>query len=93
MAIEFCETIRAAGYMPGIYSNPAWFESYYKKAELIGKYDIWLAHWTENPDKPTKYNYGQRIWQWGHDKLGGAIPSQCFCFKKNFSVCYNIVFY
>ncbi len=71
MAIEFCETIRAAGYTPGIYANPAWFESYYKKTELVGKYDIWLACWTENPDKPTKYNYGQRIWQWGLDNIGG----------------------
>ena len=71
MAIEFCETIRAAGYTPGIYCNPAWLESYYKKAELIGKYDIWLAAWTENPDKPTKYNYGQKMWQWGLDVIGG----------------------
>lgn len=71
MAIMFCETIRTAGYTPGIYSNPAWFESYYKKTELVGKYDIWLACWTENPDKPTRYNYGQRIWQWGLDKIGG----------------------
>lgn len=71
MAIEFCETVRAAGYTPGIYANPAWFESYYKKAELIGKYDIWLAHWTEDPNKPTRYNYGQRIWQWGLDNIGG----------------------
>ncbi len=71
MAIMFCETIRAAGYTPGIYANPAWFENYYKKTELVGKYDIWLACWTENPDKPMRYNYGQRIWQWGLDKIGG----------------------
>lgn len=71
MAITFCETIRAAGYTPGIYASPSWFENYYKKAELLGKYEIWLAHWTENPDKPTKYNYGQRIWQWGLDRIAG----------------------
>lgn len=71
MAIMFCETIRAAGYTPGIYANPSWFENYYKKAELLGKYEIWLASWTENPDKPTKYNYGQRIWQWGLDNIAG----------------------
>lgn len=71
MAIEFCETIRAAGFMPGIYANPAWFESYYKKAELLGRYDIWLACWTESPNKPTRYDYGQRIWQWGLDNIGG----------------------
>ncbi len=71
MAIEFCETIRAAGYVPGIYANPSWFENYYKKAELLGKYEIWLACWTENPDKPPRWNYGQRIWQWGLDRIAG----------------------
>lgn len=71
MAIEFCEAIRAAGYVPGIYANPSWFESYYKKAELVGRYDIWLACWTESPDKPTRYSYGQKIWQWGLDNIGG----------------------
>lgn len=71
MAITFCEAIRAAGYTPGIYANPSWFECYYKKNELIGKYDIWLACWTENPDKPPRWNYGQRIWQWGLDNIGG----------------------
>lgn len=71
MAITFCEAIRAAGYTPGIYANPSWFECYYKKAELVGKYDIWLACWTENPDKLPRWNYGQRIWQWGLDNIGG----------------------
>lgn len=71
MAIMFCETIRKAGFTPGIYANPSWFESYYKKAELVGKYDIWLACWTENPNRPTKYNYGQKVWQWGLDKIDG----------------------
>ena len=72
MAIAFCETIRAAGYKPGIYANPLWLENYYKKAELIGKYDIWLACWTENPDVPPRYDYGQIIWQWGLDHIGGC---------------------
>ena len=71
MAIEFCETIRAAGYTPSIYANPSWFENYYKKAELLGRYDIWLACWTEDPNTPTRYNYGQKMWQWGLDVIGG----------------------
>lgn len=72
MCITFCEAIRAAGYIPSIYANPSWLESYYKKAELLGRYDIWLACWTENPDKPSKYNYGQKMWQWGLDVIGGC---------------------
>ena len=69
MAVNFCRVIRSAGYTPGIYANPSWFENYYKKSKLLGKYDIWLAHWTENPNKPTTYDYGQRVWQWGLDRI------------------------
>lgn len=71
MAIEFCETIRAAGYTPGVYSNPAWFENYYKKSEIVGKYIIWLACWTENPDVQPRWHYGEMIWQWGLDEIDG----------------------
>lgn len=71
MAIAFCETIRKAGYTPGIYANPAWLENYYKKTELLGCYDLWLAAWTENPNTSTRYNYGQKMWQWGLDVIGG----------------------
>ena len=71
MAIKFCNMIKSAGYTPGIYANPSWFENYYQKNKLLGKYDIWLAHWTENPNKRTTYNYGQRVWQWGLDNIGG----------------------
>lgn len=71
MAIAFCEKIKEAGFKCGIYANPSWLESYYIKSELVGKYDLWLACWTESPDKPTKYDYGQTMWQWGLDKIGG----------------------
>lgn len=69
MVIAFCEKIRAAGYTPGIYANPSWFTSYLYKNELINEYEVWLAHWTENPNIPTGYNYGQRVWQWGLDQI------------------------
>lgn len=70
MAIAFCDTVKAAGFTAGIYASPSWFESYYYKDELTkGNYEIWLAHWTENPNKPSSYNYGQKIHQWGLDKI------------------------
>ena len=71
MAIAFCEKIRQAGFKPGVYANPSFMENYYDKSRIVGKYDIWLAHWTNNPDYPSKYNYGQTMWQWGVDRIGG----------------------
>lgn len=72
MAIAFCDTVKAAGFTAGIYANPSWFETYYYKKELTkGDYEIWLAHWTESPNKPSSYNYGQKMHQWGLDKING----------------------
>ena len=81
MAIAFCEKIKQAGFKPGIYANPSFMESYFDKRQLVGKYDIWLAHWTNSPDNPSRYNYGQTMWQWGLDRIGGCDidGDVCFC--------------
>lgn len=80
MAIAFCENIRQAGFKPGIYANPSFMEYYFDKRQLVGKYDIWLAHWTNSPDRPSRYNYGQTMWQWGVDKIGGYDVDGDICF-------------
>ena len=67
----FCEEIKKAGYYAALYINPAWLDNWTIKEELIGTYDIWLAAWTKSPDKATKYDYGQIMWQWGVDKVPG----------------------
>lgn len=68
----FCEEIAKGGYYPALYINPSWLEEYTYKNELIGKYDIWLAAWTGNPNIATKYNYGQVMWQWGKGPVSGV---------------------
>lgn len=87
MAIAFCKKIRRAGFKPGIYANPSFMENYYDKSRIVGKYDIWLAHWTNSPDCPSKYNYGQTMWQWGLDRIVGYDVDGDICFtdygKKN----------
>ncbi len=77
VALAFVEKMEQSGYPSGVYANPAWMENYYNKATIIKKTDIWLAYWTWNPNKPSKYNYAQTIWQWGLSKAksisGGQI--------------------
>lgn len=81
MAIAFCEKISQARFKPGVYANPSFWENYYDKTRIIGKYDIWLAHWTNSPERPSRYDYGQTMWQWGVDKIGGydVDGDICFC--------------
>ena len=67
----FCSVINAAGYYPAVYINPAWLENWVEKSEIVGTYDIWLAAWTYSPDKATKYDYEQTMWQWGTERISG----------------------
>lgn len=80
MALEFCDRLNKAGLPSGVYANPAWLESYYQKERIVAKRDIWLAHWTESPDYPSRYDYGQKMWQWGIDSIGNTDVDGDICF-------------
>lgn len=69
--LEFLKVIESEGYYAAVYINPAWLETYIDKSKIVGKYDIWLAAWTESPSKLTKFNYGQTMWQWGVSLVPG----------------------
>lgn len=80
MVLEFCDRLNKAGLPSGVYANPAWLESYYQKERIVGKRDIWLAHWTESPDYASRYDYGQKMWQWGIDSIAGKDVDGDICF-------------
>lgn len=73
--LAFLKVIEKAGYYAAVYTNPSWLETYIDKNQIIGRYDIWLAAWTENPNIPTRFNYGQTMWQWGIDHVSGIKGS------------------
>ena len=52
--VGFCETVKAAGYIPMIYSNRNWYVQSLDMSRL-GDYKLWLAHYTNQPDFPYKY--------------------------------------
>ena len=66
----FCDTIRNAGYIPGIYASKYWF---YNDLDLsqLGGYDIWVAHYTGSSDKQTDYRNKYDMWQY---TSSGWIP-------------------
>lgn len=80
IALAFVEEIEKGGYPCGIYANPDWMENKYEKDRLVGKVDIWLAHWTFDPDIPSRYDYGQTMWQWGLEKFGNYDADADLCF-------------
>ena len=80
IALAFIEEIQNSGYPCGIYANPDWMENKYEKNRIVGKADIWLAHWTFDPDKKSQYDYGQTMWQWGLDRFGKYDADADICF-------------
>ena len=56
----FCNTVKSAGYTPGVYANKTWLTSYMNASALSG-YKIWLAQY--NANGPT-YNGRYDLWQY-----------------------------
>ncbi len=81
MALAFCNTVKAAGYTPGIYTNPNYILYRYDWTRLKS-YPLWLAQWPLGADKcitfdvlkpdavPTKYGK-PAIWQIGKARIDG----------------------
>ena len=59
---KFCDTVKSAGYVPGIYSGK---EGFSKMAD-VDKYALWAAHWTSTWPKWCS-TYG--MWQQGTMRL------------------------
>lgn len=57
-AIAFCEEIKKAGYVPGVYSNMLW-EAYEFDMSKIKDYVIWYADYEEQPQTPYTYQFWQ----------------------------------
>ena len=54
----FCETVKSAGYTPGVYASKSWYYNNLDAASL-NSYKIWLAHYTKATDYKGKYE----LWQ------------------------------
>lgn len=60
IALAFINEVERLGYPSGVYANPSWIETYLDKTRILGKKDLWLAHWVSSPRQ-----YGQKLWQSG----------------------------
>ena len=54
----FCETVRSAGYTPGVYASKSWYYNNLDAGQL-NNYKIWLAHYCAQTDYKGKYE----LWQ------------------------------
>lgn len=57
-AITFCEKIKQAGYVPGVYSNMLW-EAYELDLTKFSDYVIWYADYEDVPQTPYDFTFWQ----------------------------------
>ena len=74
LAIAFCETVRNAGYKPGVYASKSFFYNNLGYAAFQSRgYDIWLAHYISSV---TDFKYPYNIWQYTSKGSIGGVQSE-----------------
>ena len=69
-AVAFCNTIKAAGYTPGIYANTSFFGSYLATGQFAPDVDLWCAQY--NKVNQSAVNYTK--WQYSSSaKIDGML--------------------
>ncbi len=63
----FCDTIKAAGYVPMVYANYNTLNNHIDYRTLQSKYKIWLANYTSNGVATT---YAGDYWMWQYSSSG-----------------------
>ena len=58
-AVAFCNTIKAAGYTPGIYASTSFYSSYIDKSALAPDVDIWCAQYYSTCQSGMNYTKWQ----------------------------------
>ncbi len=74
LAIAFCETVRNAGYKPGVYASKSFFYDNLDYAAFQSRgYEIWLAHYISSV---TDFKYPYNIWQYTSKGSIGGVQSE-----------------
>jgi len=72
---KFCETIQNAGYTPVVYANASMLTDQMNAGTLSEKYDIWLAHYTQQ----TTYTGNYTFWQYSSKGTVSGITGDADC--------------
>ena len=79
MIKAFCETIKNAGYKPGVYSGKWWYMNKVNTSE-IEQYHIWVAQYHTECTYPGRYD----IWQYTDS---GKVPGVKW--NADMNICYR----
>ena len=93
IVVTFCDTVQAAGYYVGVYTNIDWFNNVISGDYLNQSYDWWIASW--GTQEPTGLNYG--LWQFGgstnmlrSSRVAGVTTDQNYAYKDYPTIIKNL---
>ena len=72
-AVAFCNTVKAAGYTPGIYASTTFFNNYIDMTHLAADVDIWCAQYYKTCQLPQNYSK----WQYTSSAKVKGIGGKC----------------
>ena len=84
MAYNFCETVKKAGFKPGVYASASDYTSFFSPKDFYSRgYSVWNAHWA----KCTKVSCD--VWQYSEK---GKVPGISTAVDMNFILNTNNVY-
>ena len=85
--IEFCETVKKAGYIPGYYANMEFYNKMYSSKVKNKGYAFWLAHYNFNHsyhEPPVKCDFFQYTDRGTVPGLTGKIFDMDVCLSEKY---------
>lgn len=85
--IEFCETVKKAGYIPGYYANTDYYNNMYSSAVKNKGYVFWLAHYKSDysyHEPPIKCDFFQYTDRGTVPGLTGKKFDTNVCFSEKY---------
>lgn len=85
--IEFCETVKKAGYIPGYYANMEFYNKMYSSKVKNKGYAFWLAHYNFNHsyhEPPVKCDFFQYTDRGTIPGLTGKIFDMDVCLSEKY---------
>ena len=85
--IEFCETVKKAGYTPGYYANTDYYNNMYSSAVKNKGYVFWLAHYKSDysyHEPPIKCDFFQYTDRGTVPGVSGKKFDTNVCFSKKY---------
>lgn len=83
IVMEFCKTVKNAGYTPMVYANYSMLNNDLNKSTIDSTYKVWLAHYTNSTSYSGKYEFWQHTSSGSVDGISGRVDINVWYQKKS----------